>query len=83
MYQLIKDGVLLEEQEKLQWVKWQRFNGIMEICDSEEGQAILGGGMVYNEEEGEEIFQPLNACVYNVVGKPLIKDYEVVEIIEI
>jgi len=81
MYQIIKNGEVVELQEKLSWVKHQAKNDILISCSEEDGQGILCGSNVV-DEEGNSAWQA-NSVIYSVVGKPQCKDFEYVEVNEI
>lgn len=80
MYQIIKNGEAIDLQEKLSWVKYQVKNDIVISCNEEDGQGILCGGYVI-DENGNTVWQE-NSVIYSVVGKPQCIDYEYVEINE-
>lgn len=76
MYQIIKNGGVIELQETLSWVKHQAKNDIVISCDEEDGQAILCGAYI-TDETGKSVWAE-NSVIYSVVGKPQFKDYEFV-----
>ena len=76
MYQIVKDGKVIELQEKLSWVKYQAKNDIVISCNEEEGQGILCGAYI-TDENGKSVWNE-NAVIYSVVGKPQFKDCEFV-----
>lgn len=67
MYEIIKNGHVIELQEALTWVRKQS-NGVIVTCDAIDGAGILSG----NQE-----------TLYSVIGKPQLEDYEFVEVREI
>ena len=81
MYQIIKNSEVVELQEKLSWVMFQAKNDIMVSCNEEDGQGVLCGSNVA-DEEGVSAWQA-NSIVYSVVGKPQCKDLDYVEIQDI
>lgn len=68
MYEIIKNGEVIELQEKLDWVRLEKKNDIMVSCNEEDGQAILSKD---------------KSTIYAIVSKPQVKDFEIVEINEI
>ena len=80
MYEIKKDGVTLELQDSLSWVRDQK-NGVLISCDEKDGVGILVGSY-HKNEDGNEIFQK-NSVIYSVVGKPQLRDFEFVEANEI
>ena len=81
MYQIVKNAEVIELQEKLSWVKYQSKNDIVISCSEEDGQGILCGSNVV-DEEGKTAWQE-NSVIYSVVGKLQCKDFEYVEVNEI
>ena len=80
MYQIRKNGHVVELQDSLSWVKDQP-NGILISCEESEGRGILCGAHV-TDEEGVTTFQK-NSVIYSVVGKPQMREFDFVEIEEI
>jgi len=77
----MKNGEVIELQEKLSWVMYQIKNDIIISCNEEDGQGILVGAYVI-DEQGKSVWQA-NSVVYSVVGKPQCLEYEYAEINEI
>lgn len=67
MFEIIKDGITLELQDNLSWVRDQN-NGVIISCDEKDGVGILSADQ---------------SQIYSVVGKPQLREFEFVEVKEV